>query len=355
MQPPYGRDCYVDMTEEVLPSPAEVVPAWEAFARDYVETGIPCAIVIRASPDVVLFLDEGAARLGGYFEIEDQATVPPSPLEEITFREAIMENKRCLELSTTSTALFRTFFFMLGDLASGIVTDGEDAIVSLARSLRNWYAILRHPETLSEERQLGLFGELWLLRRLLGTMGHAAVKSWTGPRRQSHDFRLATIEFEVKTTAGSQRLHTINGLDQLVPSPGFSLFILSLQVTHGGTGGWTLAEFIAETAASLRHEAEATREFIELLELAGYRQKDAALYTRRRRLLGPPLLVCVADGCPRLTTDALAALPLSFSTERIRDVTYQIDVAGMGSFDGDEEFLAILPVVRKKMGEPTDV
>jgi hypothetical protein len=186
-------------------------------------------------------------------------------------------------------------------------------------------------------------------------MGVAALQAWTGPRRQSHDFRLADGEFEVKTTSGSGRVHTINGLGQLVPSVGFDLYVVSLQVTHAGSGGATLAEAVEQIVAELGHGSDAERIFFELLTLSGYRPADAPRYPRRRRLLGPPLLVPVVDGCPRLTPEAIAVLPAAFAAERIRDVTYRIDLHGLGVPDGDPRFLEVLPASPVGAGESPDV
>ena len=332
-----------------------VVPAWEAFSHDYVETGIPCAVVVRAAPYIAVFLDEGATRLGGHLEIGRTTAIPISPLEEVSFREVLLDGRSCLELSTRSPELYRNFFFMLADVASGVVSDGESPTASLDRSLRNWNALLRHPEALSEERQIGLFGELWLLRHLVRSMEVAALQTWTGPRRQSHDFRLADSEFEVKTTFGSGRVHTINGLGQLVPSVGFDLYVVSLQVTQAGSGGATLAETVEGIAAELGRGSEAERVFFELLMLSGYRPADAPRYPRRRRLLGPALLVRVVDGCPRLTPEAIAVIPPPFAAGRIRDVTYRIDLHGLGVPDGDPRFLEVLPASPAAAGESPNV
>jgi hypothetical protein len=174
-------------------------------------------------------------------------------------------------------------------------------------------------------------------------MGSAALQAWTGPRRQSHDFRLANSEIEVKTTSGPGRVHTVNGLDQLVPSVGFDLFIVSLQITHAGSGGATLEDAVDRIAAELRAEPEVERVFFELLAQSGYRVQDAPRYQRRRRLLGPALLVPVVDGCPRLTPEAIAFIAPPFAAERIRDVNYRIDLHGLGVPDGDPRFLGVLP------------
>ena len=332
-----------------------IVPAWEAFHRDYVETGIPCAVVVRATPYVTLFLDESAARLGGHFETKGGTAIPTSPLEAVSLGEVMVEGRKCLELSTRSPELYRNFFFMLADVASGIVSDGESPTDSLDRSLRNWNALLRHPEALSDERQIGLFGELWVLRRLIRSMGAAALQAWTGPRRQLHDFRLFSSELEVKTTSGVGRIHTVNGLSQLVPSAGFDLYVVSLQITHAGSGGATLEEAVEEIALELRNEPQAERLLFELLMLSGYRPQDAPRYQRRRRLLGPALLVPVVDGCPRITPEAIAAIPPPFAAERVQDVTYRIDLQGLGVPDGHPQFLVVLPPASADVGEAPNV
>lgn len=342
------------MSAGPVETPDVIVPAWEAFHRDHVETGIPCAVVVRAAPYVALFVDEGAARLGGHFETEG-GEIPTSPLEEVSLREVRVDGRTCLELSTRRPELYRNFFLMLADVASGIVSDGESPIASLDRSLRNWNALLRHPDALSDERQIGLFGELWVLRRLIRSMGTAALQAWTGPRRQSHDFRLADSELEVKTTSGPGRVHTVNGLNQLVPSAGFDLYVVSLQITHAGSGGATLEEAVQGIAAELRHDPQAERAFIELLALSGYRPQDAPRYPRRRRLLGQALLVPVVDGCPRLTPEAISAIPAPFAPERVRDVTYRVDLHGLGVPDGDPRFLGVLPASSADVGGSSDV
>ena len=89
--------------------------------------------------------------------------------------------------------------------------------------------------------------------------------------------------------------------------------------------------------------------------LSGYRPADAPRYPRRRRLLGPPLLVPVVDGCPRLTPEAITVISPSFAAERIRDVTYRIDLHGLGVQDGDSRFLEVLPASQAGKGESPDV
>jgi hypothetical protein len=81
------------------------------------------------------------------------------------------------------------------------------------------------------------------------------------------------------------------------------------------------------------------------LAAIGFRAADAVHYSRRRRLADRPRLIPVGDGVPRLTTEALRELPLRFVPTGISDMTYRIDVEGMGLEEGTPEFAAVLPNV----------
>jgi hypothetical protein len=97
--------------------------------------------------------------------------------------------------------------------------DVARAVLALESSLALWRALLQTSALLSEEKQVGLAGELWLLERLLRGLGPRALDAWVGPGGQSHDFRLGDFEFEVKATSGTRRVHMINGLNQSLGTP----------------------------------------------------------------------------------------------------------------------------------------
>ncbi|MBK6456063.1 MAG: PD-(D/E)XK motif protein [Gemmatimonadetes bacterium] len=88
---------------------------------------------------------------------------------------------------------------------------------------------------LSTERQIGLLGELLFLERLMSRIGSDAVDAWMGPLAEPHDFRVGSREYEIKTTTASHRVHTVHGTEQLVPSLGCSLSVISILVGPPGT------------------------------------------------------------------------------------------------------------------------
>lgn len=320
---------------------AGLLPDWTTIRRDYVEPGVPGRVVVRRHPAVELFVDAGGQRLGALMALPQGSSVPPSPFTDIDIEEVRVDGVRCLSLSTDAGGLFGTFYLLLVDVARAIIERGEPPTAALEASLAGWRALLHTASLMSDERQLGLFGELWLLERLLGSLGTAGLDAWVGPDRQAHDFRLGIEEFEVKATTGGRRVHMINGLQQLTPSQGARLHLLSLRVADAGAGGETLGETVARIIQMLE-PVDRTR-FLAKLAAVGFRTEDSAHYSRRRRLADPPRLIEIAEGVPRLTGDALAALPSQFAAAHIRDVTYRIDVDALGVQDGSAEFTTVLP------------
>lgn len=327
--------------------PAPLIPDWELFERDYVSSGLPQLFVVRPNPLVAIFLDDGGSRIGLRFRRPaDAQTSRTKSLQEIHVAEVVIDTSRLLEVWTDARALYPNFYRLATEVVSEVIEGGSEPGIALDAAIARWEMLLSRPALLSEERQTGLFGELWLLERLVGSQGGAAVEAWIGPTGQSHDFRLGTFEFEVKTTAGAMRLHTINGTGQLEPSVDCTLHLLSLRIADGGTGGRTLSEAIEGVAAALAPWPDGVNRYRALVASAGYRNDDAQFYPRRRRLRDSPVLIPVIDGMPRLTRDALSAIDQRFSPGRLGRIVYDIDVTGLGFADGTQEFLAVVPASR---------
>ncbi len=318
------------------------IPGWEVIRTDYIEPGLPGRIVVRSEPRIEIFVDVGARRFGAAFTLAQGVVVPTSTFRDITINEVRFEGRRCVEIAAENFTLFGTFYLLLSDIVRAVLDEGIPPIAAIETSLLRWKTLLQMSALLSEERQLGLTGELWMLERLL-LDPHAddALNSWVGPDRQAHDFRLRDNEFEVKTTSGPRRVHTINGIHQLEPSADTQLYVVSLRVIDAGSGGETLGERVDRLASLLRpHDLPI---YFGKLSAVGYRPADMIHYSRRRRLADAPRLIRVEDGVPRLTPEALVNFPGRFVSERITDIVYRIDVEGMGFGDGTPEFEAILP------------
>ena len=247
-----------------------------------------------------------------------------------------------LELSTQASELFHEFFSLLLVAADLIQREQRDPLDAIIVSLRRWRQLLARVEVLSEEAQVGLFGEVWLLRRLLRANGGVALEQWVGPRDEPHDFRLGQEEIEVKTTRSASRVHTIHGLHQLEPGGAAA----SYSLTAAFASRWRTWESIPDLVAEVR----------DLLVMTIHDDKRWTIYWRRapdtpiaRRPLWSPLSDphttnsrTVDLSCPRITSTNV-----HWSTPAVRarvdSVTYRINLEGLGFSDGSPEFLRLIP------------
>jgi len=191
-----------------------------------------------------------------------------------------------------------------------------------------------------------LLGELWLLRRLLTTQGSSGLSAWVGQSGETHDFRLEQQEIEVKVTRGVTRIHVINNLLQLLPSPGNSLFLLSLQLAAAGlNAGFSLPDEIRNIRHLLAASPSDAARFELLLDSeCHYADRDAAHYLSRFQLRTPARLVPVNSDCPRITPQLIDTLGVSLAN-RISHIQYRVNVDGLGFAQTSVEFAKILPGV----------
>jgi len=140
--------------------------------------------------------------------------------------------------------------------------------------IRAWQSFMHHEQTglLSPENELGLFGELELLRGLLlsGVPANFVIEGWQGPFDGIHDFRLGNGAIEVKTTLSPASFPArINSLEQLDHSLVQPLFLAGIRLALDSSG-ITLPEQIDELRNILNKTPEALAMFASALLNAGF-------------------------------------------------------------------------------------
>lgn len=187
--------------------------------------------------------------------------------------------------------------------------------------VRGWQEFMRRGrEGLSVEAELGLVGEICLLRYLLdeGVPLFSAVDGWKGPLDGLHDFQLGAGAIEVKSTMATEGFPVrIASLDQLDDSQCPPLFLAALR--FGSTeSGMTLPEYVSSTRQLLEPDPAATRLFEQALLHVGYLDMQAEVYTRR--FSPSEIRIHLVDSdFPRLT-------PFNIPTP-IRRAQYELDLA----------------------------
>lgn len=175
--------------------------------------------------------------------------------------------------------------------------------------IRAWQEFMRKgAQALSPEAEIGLIGELALLRAIIvaGVPQLQAIESWVGPLDGVQDFELGTGALEVKTTISATAFPAkISSLEQLDDSTRQPLFLAGARLRQTETGQ-DLPGFVAAMRCAIKGEAEAERLLSERLLAAGYLDAHADRYPRRFALSGTRVLE-VADGFPRLTSGTVPA------------------------------------------------
>jgi hypothetical protein len=206
---------------------------------------------------------------------------------------------------------------VLRALEAAAGTSGRDVVEAFLERVREWQAFMtRSSRPLSPDSQIGLFGELWMLRLLVGTsLNAAALDCWRGPLRAAQDFHVRGGAIEVKstTTAGSF-LVRINSIEQL-DGDRAPIFLCGLRFEEA-IDGVTLVDLVSTLREKFR-QAGVHRGFEGFLVVVGYLDEHAPLYGRKLSL--KDAMAFRADGdMPRLTRSALPAA--------IRSAAYTLDL-----------------------------
>lgn len=298
---------------------------------------------VAGSPDADLFYDAYRGELG--VSIESESELLPS-IEPSSFSVEIFRgSKNSLVIRNLEPRLNREFYDFCVDILDGAQIGGLDPSRAVDAAWSSWMRLLDSKSVLSDEKQLGLLGELWLLQRVSESHGWTtALDSWHEDTNSEHDFCLPNFDIEVKTTTSENREHIISSLNQLSPVPGRRLYLLSIQFTRAASGtadAFSLADTIHSIQAKLA-PLELLNLFNDRIQAVGCKTEHIRHYGKLYLQRSAPRLMMVDEYFPRLTPALLQTLGDSIST-RVRGVQYRINVDGLGYEDDSEEFLQLLP------------
>jgi Putative PD-(D/E)XK family member, (DUF4420) len=318
------------------------IPSWSTV-QGSLRSGAPKRFRLSRKTEVFLQVDASSGWLGLLLPWEEMETWPTSPLREIEFDKRTVDGGSFLAVGTHSEPLFHECFSFLLTLAAAI-EKGARPLDALMLELEAWKTLLQAPIRMTREEEIGMIGELWTLHRLIGSVGPSVVEAWVAIDPESHDFRVGTVDIEVKTTVGNERHHTINDPAQVTPLDDHSLYILSIQIAPAGTGsGRTLPEAVTVIAESFGQNSSLRQVFNQGLERRGYREQDASHYQTRFKLRSKPALVPVDADFPAITRVDLAGLLGRERAIRVGRLQYAVKLDGLGVMDSSAQFLSILP------------
>lgn len=206
---------------------------------------------------------------------------------------------------------------VLRTLETAADTANRDVMEAFLERVMEWQAFMaRTHRPLSSDAQIGLLGELWLLRLLTDTsLGAGALDCWQGPLRAAQDFHVRGGAIEVKSTVRTGSfLARINSIEQL-DGDRAPIFLCAFRFEEN-TDGISLVDLVSE----LRERfglAGIQRGFEALLMVMGYLEEHSPLYSRTLTLKDARTFRSEGD-MPRLTR---ASLPAA-----IRSAAYVLDL-----------------------------
>ena len=292
------------------------------MVTDYWDQGLPGQLAVIGFPTVWLAIDSRRRSLALRAVADDQVprVVDRQSLSTHAF---LVDGQRFFELAVDVTDNLADAYDFLLNVADRMQLERMTFNAAVTDAIDAFGAILARGGRLTTEQEVGLVGELLLLRSLLLTTGEDAVGAWTGPLDQEHDFRLPDQDIEVKSTQAEQRIHWISSLTQLLASPDRPLHLLSIQLTTGAPGvGSTLSDVLDAALQAAGDQAGALHGLIHRL----FPSLDASLYSARWSLRSTPMWFDINDQFPRLTPSALTGLP---HADHVIDVRYRLNLTGL--------------------------
>jgi hypothetical protein len=178
------------------------------------------------------------------------------------------------------------FDVLLSDIISSItaLTDEQSILKGFLNRVETWRNLFDKLDAagLSAESQMGLFGELYFLKKwlLLSDDKKNCIKSWGGPDNTIRDFQNKTWGLEVKTTQTNnhQKLQ-ISSERQLDTTTLENLILYHLSVEKQPSNGFFLNKVVNEIIEILSSDSETKSLFIEKLMQVGYLMDQQLLYT----------------------------------------------------------------------------
>lgn len=253
----------------------DVAPLWAAIPSGG-------TMVVRHLPFKVTFLKspEGTELISFYFDAKVDINLQSTRGFETEVNQEGEGTELLLRRAEVNddVGLFFTLaedLVCIGDNCEALSQEGcASAVIS---RIDAWQQFLKaEGKTLSDQKELGLFGELFLLRDWL-TKGGAPSDFhcvWTGPAHGARDFSFPNGDaLEVKTTIVEKPLKvTIESLEQLNTEdfPNLSLITVQVDVVENGISLFNLFEDICD----LLNHGTLRLEFESILVSLGYRPRN---------------------------------------------------------------------------------
>ncbi len=293
---------------------------WQELERDELSSGLLCKrFSADIKPDIYIALKFPeklrciAARLDSPIDMNIENLNSFRDIKIETIDDHQHKDKKILLILLLDSKYNDVFAPLCEDLMNQIadITSENRLINELLARLAQWQTIFEKYKSLglSEESQIGLYGELFFLRKLLSNLNNHRfyINAWKGPDQAVQDFQYSDWAIEVKTTHGKnhQKIQ-ITSERQLDTSiiPNIYLYHLSLDIRENK--GETLNELVDNILDLIDADSVASINFKQKLLNAGYFGNHRTLYSNNGYRIRKERLFTVTETFPRIIEGQLS-------------------------------------------------
>jgi len=188
--------------------------------------------------------------------------------------------------------------------------------------LERWRELLgpASQKLLTELQLKGLLAELHVLEGIAEISSQYAMRLWTGADKARHDFTGVNAACEVKASSLTDEVKVhINGLNQLTPPPGSTLYLAVERFERVPVGG----DSVPASIDRLEHRGLDRHKILTAISRVGAYPADFDVYTRIQFISLERRLYKVSNDFPRLSNELLNN---TVSADRISNVEYVLNL-----------------------------
>lgn len=211
-------------------------------------------------------------------------------------------------------------------------SNGNECVLNFFNNLneiKNFFDDETYPKRLSEDEQVGLFGELVILNDfILQKRGiKEGLECWTGPSKK-HDFTLPESLLEVKTTSSpKQCIINASSMNQLSPEQTKPLYLI-FQRLNKKQSGKTLPEYINEISENISADSnDLLRVFsIKLLQSKYFESQSKYYFEKYDK--GEQLFFNIKQGFPHVKisySDAISNIKFAYKIDLDKCLDFKIN------------------------------
>ena len=255
----------------------------------------------------------------------------------ITKKEYVNISIECIHLSEEYDAIdvtlnshpFRSTFTVIAAdvvIKATKANNEDERLKMFLDRLYTWSNVFKRGANtlLSEDEQLGLYGELTFLKDLCESTNLSVdeiVNSWKGAIKEDKDFQLKNRAVEIKSSSKQDKVVEISNIRQLDESGLEALYLHHYEFARTVGGKNTLPDKVNEIREIVK-ESPAYDVFEDLLISVAYFDKDASEYTKSYTLI-EDYTYLVGANFPRIVASMVPG---------ITEVKYKVNLGNCGSF-----------------------